>query len=82
MKRKVKLMANISNNLVAIFKCLPRTLKILGNVYVMFRESSRPMYGVEMWGLQERSKETDKTRGRFCRKILRMPRLQQSGWLN
>jgi hypothetical protein len=35
---------------------------------------SRIMYGVELWGLDKAWKEVDRLHGRFCKKILGLPR--------
>jgi hypothetical protein len=43
---------------------------ILQNVYEMVRES-RLEYAVDIWGLEDTWKETDKIRGRLCKKIRR-----------
>jgi hypothetical protein len=40
---------------------------------------SRPLYGAEIWGLEKGWKETDIIHGRFCKKILRVPRLAANG---
>jgi hypothetical protein len=52
-----------------------RTLK---NIYETLCES-RIMYGVELWGLDEAWKEVDRIHGRFCKKILDLPRCAANG---
>lgn len=37
------------------------------------------LYGAEMWGLEEGWTENDKPPGRFCKKILQMPRFVAKG---
>jgi hypothetical protein len=37
------------------------------------------MYGVELLGLDEAWKEIDKMHGRFCKKILGIPRCVENG---
>jgi hypothetical protein len=41
----------------------------------------RLMHGIEMWSLEEEWKDTNKSHGRFCTKILQIY-LQQRGWLD
>jgi hypothetical protein len=69
-------------SLVAIDKCLTRTpdmgVKLLENVYEMVCES-RMMFGVEIWGVCEGWKETDKIHGRMSRKVLGNPRFVANG---
>jgi hypothetical protein len=48
------------------------------NIYEMISESSM-MYGVELWGVYDAWKETDKIHGRFCKKILGVPRCAANG---
>jgi hypothetical protein len=40
---------------------------------------SRIVYGVELWGLDEAWKEVERIHGRFCKKILRLPRCVANG---
>jgi hypothetical protein len=37
------------------------------------------MYGAEVWGLEEAWKEIDKIHGRFCKKLLQVPRTTANG---
>jgi hypothetical protein len=37
------------------------------------------IYGVELWGLDEAWKEADRIHGRFCKKILSLPRCAVKG---
>jgi hypothetical protein len=52
-----------------------RTLK---NIYETLCES-RIMYGVELWVLDRAWKEADRIHGRFCKKILGLPRCTDNG---
>jgi hypothetical protein len=53
-------------------------VKLLENVYEMVCES-RMMYGVEIWGIEERWKEVGKIHGRMCKKVLGIPRFAANG---
>jgi hypothetical protein len=53
-------------------------VKMLENIYEMMNESSM-MYGIELWGENDAWKEIDKIHGRFCKKILRVPRCAANG---
>jgi hypothetical protein len=63
--------------LIAIDRSLTRipdmNVNMLKNIYKMISESSM-MYGIELWGVYDAWKETDKIQGRFCKKILGVPR--------
>jgi hypothetical protein len=37
------------------------------------------MYGIELWGVYDAWKETDKIHGRFCKKISCVPRCAANG---
>jgi hypothetical protein len=52
--------------------------KLLRNVYKMVCES-RMMYGVEIWGVEERWKEIGKAHGRMCKKFLGILRFAANG---
>ncbi|KDR17814.1 hypothetical protein L798_08243 [Zootermopsis nevadensis] len=81
-KQKAKVVAKGKQALVAIDKCLARMphmrINILENVYEMVCES-RMMYGAEIWGLEEGWKEVDVIHGRFCKKVLGIPRVGANG---
>jgi hypothetical protein len=68
--------------LTAIDKCLAATpnmeVRTLENIYETLCVS-RIMYGVELWGLDEAWKEVDRIHGRFCKKILGLPRCVANG---
>jgi hypothetical protein len=51
---------------------------MLENIYEMISESSM-MYGIKLWGVYDALKETDKIHGRFCKKILGLPRCAANG---
>jgi hypothetical protein len=72
-KQKAKQKVKGVQSLVAIDKCLTRTpdmgVQILQNVYEIVCES-RMMYGVEIWAVEGGWKETDKIKGRMCKRIL------------
>jgi hypothetical protein len=53
-------------------------VKVLENIYEMISESSM-MYGIELWGVYDAWKEIDKIHGRFCKKILGVPRCAANG---
>jgi hypothetical protein len=53
-------------------------VRTLENIYEMLCKS-RIMYGVEVWGLDEAWKEVDRIHGRFCKKILGLPRCTANG---
>jgi hypothetical protein len=53
-------------------------VRTLENIYETLCES-RIMYGVELWGLDEAWKEVDRIHGRFCKKILGLPRCAANG---
>jgi hypothetical protein len=56
-------------------------VKLLENVYEMVCES-RMMYGVEIWGVEEAWKQSDKIHGRMCKKSWEFRDLRLMGWLN
>jgi hypothetical protein len=47
-------------------------VRTLENIYETCE--SRIMHGVELWGLDEAWKEVGRIHGRFCKKILGLPR--------
>jgi hypothetical protein len=46
---------------------------MLENIYEVISESTM-MYGIELWGVYDAWKEIDKIHGRFCKKVLGVPR--------
>jgi hypothetical protein len=75
--QKASIKAKGNQALTATDKCLATTpnmkVRTLENIYETLCES-RIMYGVELWGLDEVWKEADRIHGRFCKKILGLPR--------
>jgi hypothetical protein len=67
---------------MTIDRCLARipdmNVKMLENIYEMVSESSM-MYGIELWGVYDAWKLTDKIHGRFCKKILGVPQCAANG---
>jgi hypothetical protein len=80
--QKASIKAKGNQALTAIDKCLATTpnmkVRTLENIYKMLCES-RIMYGVELWGFDEAWKEVDRLHGRFCKKILGLPRCAANG---
>jgi hypothetical protein len=81
-KHKKKIMVRGNQTLIATDRCLAgipdMNVKMLENIYGMISESSM-MYGTELWGVYDAWKETDKIHGRFCKKILGVPRWAANG---
>jgi hypothetical protein len=81
-KHKKKITGRGNKTLIAIDRSLARipdmNVKILENIYEMISESSM-MYGIELWGVYDAWKEIDKIHGRFCKKILGVPRCAANG---
>jgi hypothetical protein len=53
-------------------------VRTLENIYETLCES-RIMHGIELRGLDEAWKDVDRIHGRFCKKILRLPRCAANG---
>jgi hypothetical protein len=53
-------------------------VKMLENIYEMISECGM-MYGTELWGVHDAWEETDKIHGKFCEKILGVPRCAANG---
>jgi hypothetical protein len=53
-------------------------IQTLENIYETLCECNI-MYGVELWGLDEAWKEVDRIHGRFCKKMLCLPRCVANG---
>jgi hypothetical protein len=81
-KHKSKQMVKGNQFLAATDKCLTRTpdmkVKFLENVYEILYELSL-VYGAEVWELEEGWKEIRIIQGRFCKKVLRIPRFTANG---
>jgi hypothetical protein len=80
--QKASIKAKGNQALTAIDKCLATSpnmkVRTLENIYETLCES-RIMGGVELWGLDEAWKEVDRIHGRFCKKILGVPRCEANG---
>jgi hypothetical protein len=81
-KQKARIKAKDSQTSVVTQKFLVKIpdigLELPEYVYEMITES-KMMYGVQVWGLEEVWKETDKIHERFCKKLIRMPRFEVNG---
>jgi hypothetical protein len=77
MKQNALLRAKGNYALIVIDKCLAR-IPSLEYIYEMLCES-RIIYRVELWGPYEAWKISAKVHGRFCKKLLGLPRCAANG---
>jgi hypothetical protein len=74
--QKASIKAKGNQSLTAVDKCLATTpnIKFRTLEYIYEMCESRIMYCVEIMGLDEAWKEVDRIHGRFCKKLLGLPR--------